>query len=364
MNNFKHVDALRGIAVLLVVLVHFGQLVPPGQIFGFLSKFGQYGVQLFFVMSAFTLCHSMKKVRELNSRSYSKFLIRRFFRIAPLYYLAIPLYFLFSYICLKYLRQTPYTSTNDYTIKAVLSNVLFVHGLYQPGNNTIVPGGWLIGAEFLFYATFPFVYVWALRRRIIIGFAISIAFVATIILVLLQGKIARMGEIENNGFVYFSVFNQYPCFAIGMLYYFYSKNNRFRLGIAMLAPLGVICIVLLHDRPWGLFLTPLFAGISSVGMAQYFEYRTSPDFLSKVGRLSFSIYILHFIPVWFFGKVYQSFFPFHLKGELVSLIIYIFIVGITYAISLVSNMYIELPFISLGQKLSNNMKEIEAHRTE
>jgi peptidoglycan/LPS O-acetylase OafA/YrhL len=362
MNKFKHVDALRGIAVLLVVLVHFGQRVPSGQIFGLISKFGQYGVQLFFVMSAFTLCHSMRKTDELNPRGYFNFMIRRFFRIAPLYYLAIPVYFLFSYLCLQHFGKTPFAVPADYTLKAVLSNVFFIHGLYQPGNNNIVPGGWSIGAEFLFYATFPFLFIWAKRRRIILGYAALAAFLATFILVLLRWKFGRIGEFGMSGFIYFSVFNQFPCFALGMLYYFYSRNNFFESGMKIMAPLSAISIVILHDRQWGMLFTPLCAGICSVGVALYLENSRIPNFISRLGQLSFSIYIIHFIPVWIFGKIYQSYFPLHLQGELISLIIFIFVAGITYAISLISNRFVELPFIAIGQKFSDKTKSTEPNQ--
>ena len=141
MKKIGYIDALRGIAVLLVILVHFGQRVPINKVLSQLSEFGQYGVQLFFVMSAFTLCYSMKKESEFSFRVYCSFMVRRFFRIAPLYYLAIALYFLFTYLCLKYTGRTPFTSPGEYSVGSVLSNVFFIHGLVPAGNNSIVPGG-------------------------------------------------------------------------------------------------------------------------------------------------------------------------------------------------------------------------------
>ena len=49
-------DALRGLAVLAVVLVHTGQSLhlEPG-VLQKISAAGQYGVQLFFIVSALTI---------------------------------------------------------------------------------------------------------------------------------------------------------------------------------------------------------------------------------------------------------------------------------------------------------------------
>lgn len=54
--KLKHIDALRGIAVLLVILVHTSQSIPGISLpLRYFSKYGQMGVQLFFIISAYTL---------------------------------------------------------------------------------------------------------------------------------------------------------------------------------------------------------------------------------------------------------------------------------------------------------------------
>ena len=54
--------------------------------------FGGYGVQLFFVASAMTLCMSLEN-NYGKSRWLMKYIVRRYFRIAPMYYLGRVLYF-------------------------------------------------------------------------------------------------------------------------------------------------------------------------------------------------------------------------------------------------------------------------------
>src|SRR4051812_15175344 len=95
-NRFGYIDELRGIAVLLVVLVHVGYYTDENLIIAQISRYGRYGVQLFFLLSAFTLCHSMARLPALTGREYGAFFIRRFFRIAPLYYAAAIFYGIYT----------------------------------------------------------------------------------------------------------------------------------------------------------------------------------------------------------------------------------------------------------------------------
>lgn len=90
----NYIDSIRGIAILMVVLVHTGQitlLVSKSQHFTFIQpllvKYGQMGVQLFFVASAYTLCLSSFN-RKNETNKFTKYAIRRYFRIAPAYYIA------------------------------------------------------------------------------------------------------------------------------------------------------------------------------------------------------------------------------------------------------------------------------------
>src|SRR5690242_11692640 len=79
-------DGLRAIAALLVFLVHSAapalrQGDEPLRI-----DLAKYGVTIFFVVSAFSLCLSLTRESERGEIRWGAYFIRRFFRIAPLYY--------------------------------------------------------------------------------------------------------------------------------------------------------------------------------------------------------------------------------------------------------------------------------------
>src|SRR5258708_32803586 len=85
-RHFAYIDALRGYAILMVIAVHTSEAFPdlPSSLSKILSQ-GARGVQLFFVTSALTLSLSWV-ARQENA---AEFYIRRFFRIAPMFWIAV-----------------------------------------------------------------------------------------------------------------------------------------------------------------------------------------------------------------------------------------------------------------------------------
>jgi len=221
-EHFGYVDALRGIAILLVVFVHTAYYMHPDTIFRKIGVFGQYGVQLFFVMSAFTLCHSMNRQQSLNAVEYGKFFTRRFFRIALLYYLGLVGYGFYTWLSFRLFGKTPWTEPSEYSVSGVISNILFLHDVFPPGK-PIVPGGWSIGCEFLFYAIFPPLFFlvrksnWWLLPLLVLGL------VTTLFVPPLYDFLGWKEVPENNSFHYAFISNQIPCFALGILYFFQRR---------------------------------------------------------------------------------------------------------------------------------------------
>ena len=94
-SKLRFVDALRGFAILGVLVVHCGQIginEYPSLVQNIILN-GAMGVQLFFVASAFTIFLTYANLYDKEANPNVNFFIRRFFRIAPMYYLGI-IYFL------------------------------------------------------------------------------------------------------------------------------------------------------------------------------------------------------------------------------------------------------------------------------
>jgi peptidoglycan/LPS O-acetylase OafA/YrhL len=156
MKKFRYIDSLRGFAILGVLFIHagFSSAAYPKSWYNLINS-GQYGVQLFFVTSAFTLFLSLHQ-REKDYLSSREFFIRRFFRIAPMYYVGILYYTFERFIGFSYLL----TGTPRYPIPvdALISNIFFVHGVHPLWLNGYVPGGWSITVEMTFYLFVPLLF--------------------------------------------------------------------------------------------------------------------------------------------------------------------------------------------------------------
>ena len=98
MRRLDFVDSLRGLAAIYVVVYHMVLLPEPNLLVPHwaqaLAHHGGTAVRLFFVISAFSLCHTMKG-HSGERGEIRNFYIRRLFRIAPLFY------FMLRILCLS-----------------------------------------------------------------------------------------------------------------------------------------------------------------------------------------------------------------------------------------------------------------------
>lgn len=145
-EHLAYLDAMRGVAIAAVVLVHVGLQIPG--LAPSLRSFchaGQYGVQLFFVVSALTLMMSLSR-RHDNSRT--AFFIRRVCRIAPMYLLGLVFYSL-----LRYFLQGKFPQ-----LGSMLTAATFTNGCHPRWISDAVPGGWSVTNEMMFYLLVPTLY--------------------------------------------------------------------------------------------------------------------------------------------------------------------------------------------------------------
>lgn len=156
------IDGLRAIAVLMVILFHsfygaafvlkdatrireFFQSIPEELGFLFTTE---KAVDIFFMISAFLLG---KSLMIENSRygviDLRRFFIRRLFRICPLFYIAILLFFPVNI---------------SLSLRNLIYNLLFIDNFW---GKMIVPTGWSLCIEMQFYLVLPFLINWLQRRK-------------------------------------------------------------------------------------------------------------------------------------------------------------------------------------------------------
>lgn len=355
-DHLAFVDVLRGIAVLLVVLVHTAQGVSNlHPAVAALAKAGQFGVQLFFVASAYTLCLSFERRRD-EPNAVRAFFLRRYFRIAPLYYIGIGFY-LFCTTARLYFQTHVLQVSETYSASNILANVLLVHGLVPAANNGVVPGGWSIGTEVLFYALFPLLFPLvrrAVRKKGKIGLVGALAVTMLLNLALL----ACFGfRVENNSFLFYFIANQLPVFVLGMgVYFLEPRLDRLKFfggGLAV-AVVGTLAVAKVHS---GLlhFGTPVIAGCLFVVLLIGLKAsRWAPAILRRIGVLSYSVYVSHFFFAAFAVPLLLR--RLGLEGSLALLVSFCAVVGLSVGVATVTERLIEARGIKLGSKVVKTLQ--------
>jgi peptidoglycan/LPS O-acetylase OafA/YrhL len=142
------IEALRGIAALTVVSHHMWTLSREPRFPGsfLMEGFGNWGVNLFFMLSGFLLAETFWNERPADLRVYW---IRRIFRIAPAYYVNVAILFLFF--------AGPHLVFSQTGAKQVAASFTFTHALFPSTASSLNVNGalWTLTIEMMLYAFLP-----------------------------------------------------------------------------------------------------------------------------------------------------------------------------------------------------------------
>jgi peptidoglycan/LPS O-acetylase OafA/YrhL len=105
----------------------------------------------------------------------------------------------------------------------ILSHFLFLHGFRASWINTLVPGGWSVGVEMMFYVVLPILFLKIKNINHAINFFLISNTLRPFINKLLSLKI-ETGQFEYYWYQYLP--NQMPIFCLGLIIYFLVFENR------------------------------------------------------------------------------------------------------------------------------------------
>ena len=367
-RRLPYIDALRGIAILGVLAVHTHQVAPPAWVpLATVATNGHFGVQLFYLMSAFTLMVSRQRRAGREIGVWRNYVTRRFFRIAPMYWVAI-----LAYLSVMGLAPRHY-APDGVTWWAVFGNFFFLHGWHPEWINSVVPVGWSVGVEESFYAILPLlalaITTW---ERAAIACVVSLPLAAWLAPLALKAFPGVSNEVMT-GFLHFWLPNQLPVFLLGILLFFalpkiaawaeaHSRDRSLLLlaigallvgllvgGTTKMLPphiaftLGFFCLAAaLTVRPFGLLVNPVTV---------YF------------GKISYSVYLLHYLLL---GQAKEliywinSYLPRSMSADGQFLAVLGVLMVMCAGICSVTYRYIEEPCIALGKRIIERMEERRA----
>lgn len=327
-------DLLRGLAIAMVVLTHCSHTAAsaiPGLRF-FSSHYGELGVQLFFIVSGYTMMLTFGD--KVDSASTRSFYIRRIFRIAPLFWAAIAFYLMMPTDPDQKMWAPDGIGTHE-----IVLTFLFLHWTSVTAFNSVVPGGWSIAVEMQFYLLFPLLlYVFRKRHGPLICYAFIAVFTVIAKLVadhVLEPHLAASLPASQShlahAFYYAWLPHQLICFGFGILLYDYIELKRHPTKGTLLL-LGA-CLVSLWTCE-----VAILALLALAVLALNIENPLAGLF----GRHSYAIYLIHFIFVWM------------LKTTSLDLgLMFVLVMGLSLGVSyFITEPLIERRFNKLGHELA------------
>ncbi|WP_447642596.1 MULTISPECIES: acyltransferase family protein [Chitinophagaceae] len=361
-------DVLRLCAFLFVFFVHRLDLAPVDvnkYYWGYhISLVGNYGVPLFFFLSAFLITELLTREQdEFGKISVKSFYIRRILRIWPLY-----LTFFFLMVLLT--SVTPYFGRNI-PPKAQLAFSLFSGNWYITFNqwqSYCINPLWSVSVEEQLYILLPLILFFTGKRGVkLFSFCAIIISYTTIIYYAQRPTEGFSGQWTNS-------FVQFQFFAAGILTSVYLKGRQpnwnfairillFVIGYACWLTASMVCEVN-ADSPhlatiaesssgWLLILAGvMFFFFSFFGSSE----KRMPPALAYLGRISYGMYVFHITIYWIVYHIFKNELStlcnkaglYEWKNEIGQLIAFF----VTVIIALLSYNYFEKPFLRLKKRFT------------
>lgn len=347
------IQALRGIAAILVVCYHTGSLYSKNLswlVYNNTFKFGHTGVTFFFVLSGFIIYYihylDIGKPSQLPS-----FLYKRFTRIYPLYWIIL----------------VPKLLTKHIDIVA-----MFLAFFLIPVEKAYIKVSWTLSYELFFYVCFgSLIYCYNKYTKILIS--TLILFICLRIFLEFSGN-----GLNFNSFYLSFLFNAHIIeFMLGIFAAYIVINKKllnfrnwlFVMGVILFAISSVFTVILvnkiaiqtnaipfdqaekiscfLENNIIVFFGIPFFLIVTGAAMIDQYQPLKVPKILLKLGDASYSIYLVHAIILNILTLKLQSINVKYLNYTVIPTIIIAILIG--YIVHLI----IEKPILNFFHKHSS-----------
>ncbi|MEA3535451.1 acyltransferase [Rhizobium sp. CC-YZS058] len=348
MNRLAHLDSLRGLAALSVIYYHVAEFaLKTGKVsfgaehalFALLTEWadlGKIAVAVFFAISGFVIPYSILKPRE---QPLKHFVISRFFRLYPAFWLSIPVGLLVLFVMLN----------RPFTLPMVLANLTMVQQFL--GFPNIIGVYWTLQIELIFYAISAglFVIGWLGKARMV---------AATTLLFLGAALLAAALRYWTGKSLPVAIPLGLTVMFWGLLwrYTLEQRENVRRLFIMVTAAIAVVlpplCVLAYNfdtgfGETWYRYLISYYAAMALFVLFTA-RIRLTHPVLIYLGTISYSLYL--------FGPIGQELANILLGSAVERIPIHLFILlAMVFSIIMAALTYrfVEAPAIALGRRLSD-----------
>ena len=358
-------DALRGLLAVWVMVAHVASRVLTDTAVQKLHLQAVFEplipVYIFMILSGFVIFHLLHRQYD----GYQAFLVRRFFRLTPLYFFILPISVLMAGFELHTLELLPWINGDILdSIKVhrnalkefwphVIAHVSLLHGaipdrVLEDAPFTFLSQGWSISLEWQFYLIAPVLFLLAKPGRLL--------WLALAVLVLVI-----LGSIGYGAVGYLP--SQLIFFAVGILSFYlfrystwYDRINGRVRGAAVLAAAVALYYWATNPLPWMVWL---------ITMHILFAHRTGPSFMGRIsgsrplirlGDISYSIYLLHIPILYIVFFLLLRIFPPLEPWQFLSMALP-FTFAATLAGATLTHRFIEKPGVKLGRTLAHRIAD-------
>lgn len=293
MKRVPQLDAVRGIAVLMVLVHNTGR--DPALHFGLLAKDGWMGVDLFFVLSGYLITSILLKTKG-GQGYFRNFYARRCLRIWPLYFSVL----LLMFVVIPVLRPSAAKAVFEPRSMPWWSYLIFLQNFLVPAITKATASlavTWSLAVEEQFYLFWPlvvFLFTESQLRKIAIG-------------IVCLSPVLRFYLVQRQVDVYPNTFCRLDGLMAGALLALFLRpsmvsqdkhTGKAWIGLFIAAPLALLTA---GRAEWLVFSFTSIAAACFVYLAMYSRQRwlqavLRSRFLVYTGIISYAIYMLEKIP--------------------------------------------------------------------
>ena len=284
-TTIDSIQYLRAIAAWLVVAYHLSASLESQLGWQHSFAIGAIGVDIFFVISGYIMAMIASRTVRFSA---AEFLLRRFVRIAPLYWMVTIVF------CLLCFLVPAVVNSPDVTPSQLVSSLFFFPDVMTGTPSPVLIIGWTLNYEFFFYAIVA-CSVWFTGDRTLLTAALTLC--GCVIIGLL---------LDGNAIFEFYTQPIIMEFVLGILIWNYGSlvtDHRWFVPAWCVCLPVIVCALVVSgiDDDNGRFLMwGVPAAVFVLGAIPLMKMRI--PLLSRLGEWSFATYLLHVYVIQFFVK--------------------------------------------------------------